>query len=280
MTTLDLDGGVLAWRSRGDGIPVVALHGSASTGAQWRSLAGYLEGRFRVVTPDLPGYGASTAPATGGLAGDAAAIGALVDRLGEPVHLVGHAYGGVVALKLAGLRPDAVRSLTVIEPVAFQLLRDGGPADQALFAETVELAQVVLTRAADRDAVGAMRAFVDFWNGDGAWARTSPELRGFFLRCLGRVCADLRAVMFETEGREPVARISCPVMAVVGLKSRAPAQRVAAIVAEACPRDVLRYVPGAGHLAPLTDPHVVDPMIAGHLMASGATLRRPRPVAA
>ena len=52
----------LEYRVRGEGNPVIALHGSASTGAQWQSLVGYLEGRFRVYTPDLPGYGGSAPP--------------------------------------------------------------------------------------------------------------------------------------------------------------------------------------------------------------------------
>ena len=118
----------------------------------------YLEGRFRIFTPDLPGYGASTVAATGGLGGDAAIIGALIDRIGAPVHLVGHSYGGAVALKLAASRPDAVRSLTVIEPVAFHLLIDGSAADRALFAEAAGLAARTLTGVLGRGRVAAMRA--------------------------------------------------------------------------------------------------------------------------
>ena len=72
----------LHYRVRGAGRPVIALHGSASTGAQWRSLVGYLEGRFRIFTPDLPGYGASAHLPVGGLAGDARGRGC-ADRRGS-----------------------------------------------------------------------------------------------------------------------------------------------------------------------------------------------------
>ncbi len=276
MANLHLDGGALHYRVQGEGAPVVALHGSASTGAQWRSLVGYLEGRFRIYTPDLPGYGASSLAATGGLGGDAAAIGALVERIGEPVHLVGHSYGGAVALKLAGRRPEAVRSLTVIEPVAFHLLMGGDAADRALFAEAAGLAARTLKGVLGRDRVAAMRGFIDYWNGEGAWRRTSAGLRQFFLDCAERVCADFRGVLFEPGGREALEAIGCPTLAVMGLDSAPTAMRVTEIVAETLPRAVLRLVPDAGHLAPLTDPHIVDPMIAGHLVAADRAARRLR----
>ena len=69
---------------------MIALHGSASSGAQWRSLVGYLEGRFRILPPTCPATAASAHLPVGGLAGDARAVAALIDRIGGPVHLVGH----------------------------------------------------------------------------------------------------------------------------------------------------------------------------------------------
>jgi pimeloyl-ACP methyl ester carboxylesterase len=85
---------------QGTGAPVVALHGSASSGGQWRSLVGYLEGSFQVLTPDLPGNGRSPAlcPAASGLAPVADALDRVIARPGQPVHLVGHSFGAAVAL--------------------------------------------------------------------------------------------------------------------------------------------------------------------------------------
>jgi pimeloyl-ACP methyl ester carboxylesterase len=259
--------GALHHRVRGEGNPVVALHGSASTGAQWRSLVGYLEGRFRVFTPDLPGYGASP-PGAAGLAADARAVGALVERIGGPVHLVGHSYGGAVALKLAAMRPEAVRSLAVIEPAAFHLLRGGGEVDRRLYREVMALGAAMDPGAGPARRTAAMRLFIDYWNGDGAWARTSAGLRAFFLGCHDRVGADFRAIAGEAGGVAELARIGVPALAVMGLESPAPSMRVTEIVARALPRAVLRMVPEAGHMAPLTDPHILDPMIGEHLVAA------------
>ena len=55
---------------------------------------------------------------------------ALLGRLDQPAHLVGHTCGGAVALSVARNRSDLLRSLTVVEPVAFHLLRGGGASDE------------------------------------------------------------------------------------------------------------------------------------------------------
>jgi pimeloyl-ACP methyl ester carboxylesterase len=263
----------LEYRVRGEGNPVVALHGSASTGAQWRSLVGHLEGRFRIYTPDLPGYGGSAPATAAGLAGDARAVGALIDRIGGPVHLVGHSYGGAVALKLASSRPGCVRSLTVIEPVAFHLLRQGSDSDRRLYDEVMGIGAAMDPTSGRDGRIAGMRRFIDYWNGAGAWARTSPGLRDFFLQCHDRVHADFAAIAGERDGLAELARIACPTLAIMGLDSPTPSLRVTEIVARALPRAVLRMIPDAGHLVPLTDPHLVDPMIGNHLVAAERALR-------
>src|SRR6185503_3141479 len=62
---------------------------------------------------------------------EAALVRALLDRYDGPAHLVGHSYGGAVALNVAHSRGAMLRSLTLIEPVAFHLLRDGNEAASA-----------------------------------------------------------------------------------------------------------------------------------------------------
>ena len=95
--------------------PVVLLHCSGSSGAQWRSLAAQLDARHQVLMPDLIGYGASASWGGSGtfcLAEETAPVRSILGRLNEPVHLVGHSYGGAVALHLARVRPAFVKSLT------------------------------------------------------------------------------------------------------------------------------------------------------------------------
>ena len=70
------------------------------------------------------------------------------------------------------------------------------------------------------------------------------------------------------------AGIACPTLAVMGLDSPPPSMRVTEIVADSIPGAALGIIAGAGHMLPLTDPHLLDPMIAEHLLRLA-----PRPLA-
>src|SRR5438045_1111417 len=125
MPTTSVNGARIAYAETGRGETVVLLHASASSGAQWRSLTECLQGRCHVLAPDLHGYGQTDPrpePALPGLGDVAALVDAILGRDTQRIHLVGHSYGGAVALRLASDRPARLLSLTLIEPVAFHLL--------------------------------------------------------------------------------------------------------------------------------------------------------------
>ncbi|SEE70836.1 2-hydroxy-6-oxonona-2,4-dienedioate hydrolase/4,5:9,10-diseco-3-hydroxy-5,9,17-trioxoandrosta-1(10),2-diene-4-oate hydrolase [Streptomyces sp. 3213] len=106
----------------GDGPPVLLLHGGgpgASGISNYRRNIAELAKEYRVVVPDLPGYGRSTKGVDGadpfGYLADA--IRALLDRLGlEKAHLVGNSYGGACALRLALDSPDRVDRMVLMGP--------------------------------------------------------------------------------------------------------------------------------------------------------------------
>jgi pimeloyl-ACP methyl ester carboxylesterase len=105
----------------GDGEPAVFVHGSFGWGEEtWREQRPLAEA-YRLLVVDRRGFGASPADGRVDFERDAADVAEL---LGDGAHLVGHSYGGVVSLLAAARRPDAVRSLVVIEPPAFGLARD------------------------------------------------------------------------------------------------------------------------------------------------------------
>jgi pimeloyl-ACP methyl ester carboxylesterase len=116
----------------GDGDPAVFVHGSFGWGEETWSAQRPLADRYRLLLVDRRGFG-KTPPADRRVDFDPDAddIVDLLDRE-RRTHLVGHSYGGVVALLAASRRPAAVRSLCVIEPPAFALVRGRPEAEQVI----------------------------------------------------------------------------------------------------------------------------------------------------
>jgi len=263
------------WRSNArecESTPLaVLLHSTASNGGQWKSLTAWLAPSHLVLAPDLPGYGPAKAQHgdTGDLLADAAPTIALIERHGAPAHLVGHSYGGAVALAIAMNRPDLVRSLSLIEPVAFYLLRDGDAGDRRLLREIAS----VEGRIHDAIAAGTpelgMAPFIDFWNGEGSWAHLDPDRQSQLCAQIERVAANFAAIAHEPCRLAQIRAIRCPTLLIRGERSPEPVRRIIGILAAAISRGAkLAEIPSAGHMAPLTHPQFVDPLVADHILAA------------
>jgi pimeloyl-ACP methyl ester carboxylesterase len=280
MPTIEHRGARIAYVEAGSRATVLLLHSSASSAAQWRSLAEMLQAGCHVLAPDLYGYGETgmwrgDAPLR--LADEVALAEAVLPRRHGPVHLVGHSYGGAVALRFAVERPERLQSLTLIEPVAFHLLRAAprDSADRGLFREIAAIATCLAIAAARGDEGGGMAAFVDYWNGVGAWQQMKPELQAALARCAAKVTLDFEATMTEPTTLAALERIDVPTLILRGSNSPRPTRRIAELLAEALPNARLRTIEGAGHMLPLTHGEAVNAAIAEHLFCSPAGRQRP-----
>lgn len=106
----------------------VLIHGGNGTGANSFPAQKPLAARWTLLVPDRPGTGRSRDIGVRDFERDAEYV---VDLLGDAgAHLVGHSYGGIVALYAAALRPQAVRSLVVIEPPMFGVVPGNAAVDE------------------------------------------------------------------------------------------------------------------------------------------------------
>jgi pimeloyl-ACP methyl ester carboxylesterase len=103
----------------GAGTPVVLVHGSLATGAEeWEAQRSLANEGFHLLVPDRRGNGQSPAAEGDDFLRDGDDIAEL---MGDGAHLVGHSYGGLGAMFAAARRPDATRSLTLLEPATWTL---------------------------------------------------------------------------------------------------------------------------------------------------------------
>ena len=114
-----------------DAVPAVFVHGLAGSASNWTDLMGLLAGEFACDALDLPGFGYSPPPPKREYSIDAhthAVVRLIEKRARGPVHLFGNSLGGAIATRLAGTRPDLVRTLTLISPALPDLRPRYGPA--------------------------------------------------------------------------------------------------------------------------------------------------------
>jgi pimeloyl-ACP methyl ester carboxylesterase len=111
----DVKGVLMRYFVGGEGPPLVLVHGLGGAASNWTELAPLLQQRYRVLVPDLPGHGGSTAlPAVSGLEPFADRVAAVADREGMlPAPVVGHSLGGLVVVRLALRRPEAVEAVVL-----------------------------------------------------------------------------------------------------------------------------------------------------------------------
>jgi pimeloyl-ACP methyl ester carboxylesterase len=235
---------------------VIALHCSGSSAKQWRSLSQRLAGRYPAWCPDLVGSGGNGhwhGERPFGLADEAAAVVSAIDTLPGAVHLIGHSYGGAVALRVARERPDRIASLSLYEPVALHVLRSAGPAGHEAFDRIKALAADIDRAVLTGDRRAAARRFVEYWSPPGTWAALSEQAQAEVIRYMPKASLEFRAVAAE---RTPLVAYRR------GEYADEPSQIIARQLGRAMRFASLRTVFGAGHMGPLTHADLIADLMA------------------
>jgi pimeloyl-ACP methyl ester carboxylesterase len=254
----------------------VLLHSSMSSKSQWRELIESLRGSYRLIAIDLLGYGESAMPGDGySLAHEVSLVESVLARelqADERFHLIGHSYGGIVALQMA-VESHRLRSLSLFEPIAFHLLSSRDPD----LAELETVRREIAGRLSAGDTQGGAACFVDYWSGAGAFAQLRDTRQVALAALAQKVLLEFQAVTVEARNAAAYRRIEVPICLVAGSWSPEPAQRLTSIFADILPHASCFEV-AAGHMAPITHPALVNPILEEFISAVDASEYRSLPI--
>jgi 3-oxoadipate enol-lactonase len=238
----------ISYVERGQGVPVVFLHGIGGDAACWQPQLKVFSEGYRVLAWNMPGYGGSDPSPEMTFAGLAEALLRLLDRLDiERAHLVGHSMGGMVAQEFAGTWPGRLRSLVLVASSAAFGRIDGdwqreflasrlGPLERGRSMADLAPGIVASLVGAAPDPAGVAQAIRSMAGVPEATYRAA-------LRCL-----------LSFDRRDVLGRIDVPTLLLAGERDQTAPAAVMEKMATRIPQARFLVLPRAGHLANLEQP--------------------------
>lgn len=252
---------------------VLCVHAFGGSASQYHGLVTRLEPHLRVRPVDLYGHGRRApwlAPRRFTIVDEAAALMALVPGDG-PVHLVGHSYGGAVALRLAAMLQGRVRSIALYEPAVWGTLAACCPGDLAT-REIVSVRERTDALLAAGDLERATEIFIDYWSGRGQWAAMAPARRPRVMATMHSLPAVWQAIFDERWSVAELGALNVPCLVMSGTASTEAARRTAALLRTLLPGARALDFEGLGHLGPITHAAAVDAAVESFLHETGRLL--------
>lgn len=247
---------------------VIALHCSGGSARHWGGLAQRLRSTYHLYFPEY--QRADTAHSEVPerqftLSDEAAPVLKRIDAMHSCVHLVGHSYGGSLALHIALARPSRIASMVLYEPCAFDLLRQLGGIAAAEELAIQELAASVRRHVANGDKARAVESLVDYWNGEGAWMNLIQEQREYLIEWAPTAILEFRALLCERTPLHAYQQLNIPVRLLQGTRSPAPARLISNALMGLLPKCQVVRLANMGHMGPVTHADYITNLFAAHI---------------
>ena len=234
----------------GQGQPMILVHGSFATTSTWKGMVRQLAEHHRCILVKLPGHGGSpdiTDTSNANVETELAIIEQAWRELanGEAVHLVGHSFGGVVALALALKGSIPIRQLTLFEPVAAWLL----PQVEDHFAYQQVMDFVAgYQDALERNEPRVAGRVVDFWGAQGSFATLPEHIQDSLAPLIPHNLRHWKICQNVPWGVREIRQLAMPVQLICGGDSNPVTHRIAEHIARIAPNGSKQQIAGASHM--------------------------------
>ncbi|MBL8515025.1 MAG: alpha/beta hydrolase [Betaproteobacteria bacterium] len=255
----------IEYSERGEGPALLLLPGSFGTGSGWKAVTDRLTRSYRIVTTSLLGYGATAErrpPGNSTMRQQTAVIDRILERIGEPTHVVGHSYGGLAALAHAIEGTHKPASLLLVEANPLGLLKTSGEKDLYAMFGAMTRDYFAAFEAAQPDAA---RHVIDFYGGAGTFDAFPAKVRDYVIKTTPTNVLDwLSGTPFEPL-HHAYQQIAASTLVVRGSESHPAMMRIAELLAGYIPDSSLQTVTGGSHFLPATHPAELARMIDAHV---------------
>lgn len=241
--------------------PALLLHCALAHSKAWTPLAEQFSDRLAMLAPDMPGHGRSAKwDHRQDLHDQVTAIAR--DCLGDGGHVIGHSFGATVALRLAIEAPEAVRSLTLIEPVLFAA---AGESESDVLCGYINETEAFNAALARDDWTSAAKDFIRIWGDGRPWEALTEREQELFASQMHFIRETEACLLKDSAGLLLPGRlesIRCPVHLIRGGSSVPIIAAIHRTLAGRIPGARDCVIAGAGHMVPITHPTPVAREIA------------------
>lgn len=241
-----IDGLSFHYEIHGSGEPILLVHGFPLSGRLWEPITAALSQDYRVIVPDLRGFGGSETSTSTSMARYVDDLVGLLDAIGEnrPVTLVGMSMGGYIAFEFCRREPDRLRALVLANTRA-----------EADTAEETQTRHETAARVLQEGSGVVAQAMVSRLFG----IHTPQELRDRWVEWMAEtepaaVAAALEAMAERPDSFATLASTKLPTLIIAGEDDTLTPLAGARRMQEAAPHVRLEIIPGAGHMSPVEQP--------------------------
>lgn len=233
---------------------VLALHCTLGHSGAWRGFVDAVGPGISVTAPDMPSHGRS-ADWDGQSSFSDTVYAATRGCLDRPMDVIGHSFGGAIALRLAVEHPELVRTVTMFEPVFFCVAIADAPET---VEEHDEMLKPAMSALAEGDRALAARRFNRIWSEGPRWPDLTQASRDAMARAIPVIPSETDFIYHDSERLLPrLTECAVPALLVRGEAAYGIIRATNSGIARRLKDAREAVIAGAGHMAPFTHPEAL-----------------------